>query len=197
MKQAKNIDEYIALYPKEVQAQLQIIRSLIKKIVPKAEESIKYGIPTFVLHGNLIHFAAYTTHIGVYPGASGIARFKKELAKYPLSKGTVQFQLAKALPVTLIKKIVQFRVQENISLAEAKAKKKGWHVVYHKDGSLLAKGKKVGNKLHGYFEWFRLDGTKMRSGYFEKDVQVGEWTTYDKHGKVIKITQMKKNVTKK
>lgn len=192
MKKVKNIDEYIALYPPEVQSQLQAIRLLIKKIVPRAEEAIKYGIPTFVMNGNLVHFGAYATHIGFYPGASGIAAFKKELAKYPLSKGTVQLPLEKVLPTALIKKIVQFRVQENSALAQAKAKKTGWYVEYYSDGGLRAKGKKVGDALHGYWEWFRKDGTKLRSGYFNKNVQVGEWITYDKSGNVHNITHIKK-----
>jgi antitoxin component YwqK of YwqJK toxin-antitoxin module len=65
------------------------------------------------------------------------------------------------------------------------------HIVYHKDGSVWAKGNMVGGNPHGYWEWFRKDGIKMRSGYFKKGKQVGEWTTYDKKGNVYKVTQMK------
>ncbi len=62
------------------------------------------------------------------------------------------------------------------------------HIVYHKDGSIWAKGQMHGENMEGYWEWFRKDGTKMRSGYFKKNVQLGEWTTYDKKGKVHKVT---------
>lgn len=65
------------------------------------------------------------------------------------------------------------------------------HTYYHKDGSVWAKGSKLDGKCHGYWEWFRTDGTKMRSGHFEKDKQVGKWTTYDKKGKVVKVTEIK------
>lgn len=61
-------------------------------------------------------------------------------------------------------------------------------IIYHKDGSVWAKGKMVAGKCEGYWEWFRVDGSRMRSGHFKNNKQVGEWTTYDKKGKVVKIT---------
>jgi len=120
----KNIDEYIADFPPEIQEKLEKIRATIRKAAPKAEEAISYMIPTFKLHGNLVHFAAYKNHIGFYPGAGGIAAFQEELTGYETSKGTVQFPLNKRLPLTLITKIVKFRVAQNLDKAAAKAKKK-------------------------------------------------------------------------
>ncbi len=120
----KNIDEYIANFLPEIQEKLETIRASIRKAAPKAEEAISYMIPTFKLHGNLVHFAAYKNHIGFYPGAGGIAAFQEELAGYETSKGTVQFPLDKRLPLTLITKIVRFRVQQNLGKAAAKAAKK-------------------------------------------------------------------------
>jgi uncharacterized protein YdhG (YjbR/CyaY superfamily) len=108
------IDQYIAGYPKDVQASLNQIRALIRKLAPKATETISYGIPTFRLNGNVVHFAAYKNHIGFYPTSSGVSAFKKELSGYPTSKGTVQFALDKPLPRALIRKIVQFRIKENL-----------------------------------------------------------------------------------
>jgi uncharacterized protein YdhG (YjbR/CyaY superfamily) len=120
----RNIDEYIAGFPPEIQEKLGTVRATIRKAAPKAEEAISYMIPTFKLHGNLVHFAAYKNHIGFYPGAGGIAAFQEELAGYETSKGTVQFPLDKRLPLTLISKIVKFRVQQNLDKAAAKAKRK-------------------------------------------------------------------------
>ncbi len=120
----KDIDDYIARFPPEVQVKLETIRATIRKAAPKAEEVISYMIPTFKLHGNLVHFAAYKNHIGFYPGAGGIAAFQEELAGYETSKGTVQFPLDKRLPLTLITKIVKFCVQQNLDQAAAKAAKK-------------------------------------------------------------------------
>lgn len=120
---AKDIDEYIAAFEGNVQANLVKLRAAIKKAAPKAEEKMSYAIPTFFLGGkNLVHFAAFNKHIGFYPTPSGVAAFAKELKPYPTSKGAVQFPLDKPLPLMLITKIVKFRVTENLQ----KAKTKKW-----------------------------------------------------------------------
>jgi uncharacterized protein YdhG (YjbR/CyaY superfamily) len=121
---AKDIDTYILDFPEDIQEKLQLIRRTIRHAAPEAEECINYGIPTFKIHGNLLHFAAYKTHLGFYPGASGIAEFKKELASYNTSKGTVQFALDKPLPLELISDIVIFRLDENIRNAKPEKRKR-------------------------------------------------------------------------
>ena len=100
------------------------MRATIKAVAPGAGETIRYGIPTFTLDGNLVHFAAYKKHIGFYPASSGIRAFKKELSAYKTSRGTVQFPIDKPLPLALIKKIVRFRVAENKKLHLEKSKRK-------------------------------------------------------------------------
>ena len=108
-----NIDEYIAGFPTNVQKILQRIRKTIQKAAPDAEEAISYAIPTFKLNGNLIHFAAYKNHIGLYPAPSGVAEFKKELAQYQTGKGTLQFPLDQPVPFDLITRIIKYRVTQN------------------------------------------------------------------------------------
>src|SRR6516164_9377344 len=98
---AKTIDEYVAGFPTKVQRILQEIRSIIRKAAPDAEEAIKYRMPTFVLNGNLVHFAAFEKHIGFYPTPSGIEAFKGELSAYHNAKGSVQFPLDKPVPFSL------------------------------------------------------------------------------------------------
>lgn len=120
MKQVANIDEYIKDFPKDVQLLLSQIRNVIKKAAPQAEEAIKYAMPTFILHGNVVHFAAYKNHIGFYPAPSGLIAFESEIKKYKHSKGAVQFPLDKKLPIDLITQIVKFRVAENLTKAETK-----------------------------------------------------------------------------
>ncbi|ETA69426.1 hypothetical protein MettiDRAFT_2925 [Methanolobus tindarius DSM 2278] len=93
-----NIDEYIAMFPKEVQDKLREMRELIQETAPQAEETISYKMPTFRLNGILVHFAAYKNHIGFYPTPSGIEAFKDELSIYKHSKGSVQFPLEEPLP---------------------------------------------------------------------------------------------------
>ena len=109
----KNIDDYISGFPVEVQDLLRKIRLKIKESAPAAEEAISYGIPTFKLNGNLVHFAAFKNHIGLYPTPSGLEEFEKELSSYKQGKGSVQFPLDKPLPLDLIGKIVEYRVRKN------------------------------------------------------------------------------------
>ena len=120
----KAIDGYISGFPKEVQNILQKIRGIVKDAAPDAEEAIKYQIPTFVLNGNLVHFAAFAKHIGFYPTPSGIEHFKDALSTYSSAKGSVQFPLGSPIPYSLIKKIVKFRVKENRDKIATKPKKK-------------------------------------------------------------------------
>jgi len=117
------VDAYINLFPTDIQTKLTAIRNTIQTIVPQAVEVIKYAMPTYVLHGNLVHFAAFKHHIGFYPTPSGIETFQEELSKYKGAKGSVQFPLDEPLPLELIAKIVAFRVKENTEKATAKKKK--------------------------------------------------------------------------
>jgi len=125
---AEDIDDYIANFPSDVQLLLEKVRTAIRKAAPQAEEAIKYQMPTFVLNGNLIHFAGYKNHIGLYPGSKPIEEFKDDLSRYETSKGTVRFPLDKPIPAGLISKITKFCVQRNlgrVSREAAKVKRKG------------------------------------------------------------------------
>ena len=119
-----SIDEYIAQYPENIQQILQKIRSVIQEAAPDASEKISYQMPTFFLNGNLVHFAAFKSHIGFYPVPSGIEKFQDELSQYKGGKGSVQFPLDEQIPYDLIRRVTLFRVEENTKLAKTKAKKK-------------------------------------------------------------------------
>jgi len=119
-----SIDEYIALFPAEIQIKLQELRATIKTAAPEAVEKISYQMPAFAQNGILVYFAAYKNHIGFYPTGSGIEAFKNELSIYETSKGTVRFPIDKPLPLELINKIVKFRVSENLKRAELKYSKR-------------------------------------------------------------------------
>jgi len=123
-KTPETIDEYISKFPPEVQDLLQRLRNVIKESAPDAIEKISWQMPTFVLYGNLVHFAAFKNHIGFYPAPSGINAFQEELSEYKGAKGSVQFPIGKPLPYELISRIVKFRVAENIKEADIKSKKK-------------------------------------------------------------------------
>lgn len=120
------IDEYIASYPPEIQEKLQSLRIVIRETAPMASEKISYGMPTFYLYGNLVHFAMQKAHIGFYPGPSGVSEFADELKGYKTSKGAIQFPINKPIPFDLVKKITVYRVEENIrwEMEKKSAKKK-------------------------------------------------------------------------
>jgi uncharacterized protein YdhG (YjbR/CyaY superfamily) len=123
LKTPQNIDEYIAAFPADIREILEKIRTIIQETAPQAEEAMSYQMPTFKLHGNLVHFAAFKNHIGFYPTPSGTEAFKKELASYKGGKGSIQFPLGKPIPYDLIREMVWFRVKENLEKAAAKGKK--------------------------------------------------------------------------
>lgn len=118
----KSVDEYIAAFPKKTQALLKQMRSTIKKTVPTAEEVISYNMPGYKLHGMLVYFAGYENHIGFYATPTGNSEFEKELSVYKTGKGSVQFPVDKPLPITLITKIVNYRVKQNQIKALSKKK---------------------------------------------------------------------------
>jgi len=115
---SESVENYIKAFPQDVQVKLNALRVLVRKCAPEASEKISYQMPTFYLHGNLVHFAAHTKHIGFYPTPSGVANFEDELSNYKHAKGSIQFPLDEPLPMGLIERIVRFRVEENLSKAK-------------------------------------------------------------------------------
>jgi uncharacterized protein YdhG (YjbR/CyaY superfamily) len=107
------IDEYISTYPPDVREILEKLRKTIHEAAPEAEEAMRYGIPTFRLNGNLVHFAAFEHHIGFYPTPSAIVAFREELSPYKHAKGSVRFPLDEPIPYDLVRKIVEYRVKES------------------------------------------------------------------------------------
>jgi uncharacterized protein YdhG (YjbR/CyaY superfamily) len=128
MKTFTDINAYINQFPKEIQDILEEIRKTIHQAAPEAKEAIKYGMPTFVLNGNLVHFAAFKNHIGFYPAPTGIDAFINELEIYRTGKGTIQFPIGKPIPFDLISKVVKYRMEENLKKAKRKSKKACRHV---------------------------------------------------------------------
>ena len=119
-----SIDEYIAIFPEDIQKKLEEVRATVKAAAPEAKEKISYQVPTFFLYGNLVHFAAFKDHISFFPASSGVQAFKDELSQYETSKGTIRFPLDKPLPLDLIGKITKYRVAENLKKAELKSIRK-------------------------------------------------------------------------
>lgn len=121
---AKNVDEYIGSFPEDIQKLLEKVRATIQSAAPEAEETIKYAMPAYVLNGNLVYFAAFKKHIGFFAAPTGTDAFREDLAPYTTGKGGVQFQLNEPIPYDLIRKMVLFRVDENLRKARTKSDKK-------------------------------------------------------------------------
>ena len=124
LDRAKNIDEYIAAAPADVQPILRKIRATIRAVAPNAEEVISYRMPAFKQHGILIYFAAFKAHIGVFPPVSGDASLKKALSRYEGPKGNLKFPLDEPIPYTLITRIVRQRVKQDLARGGAKKTKR-------------------------------------------------------------------------
>ena len=118
-----SVDMYISGFQKEIQIRLELIRATIKKAAPKAEEGFSYQMPAYTYKGKLAWFAGYKNHIGFYPMPDVLKEFKKEISVYKNAKGSVQFPLDKSLPVSLVSKIVKYRVKQNLEKEMAKKKK--------------------------------------------------------------------------
>lgn len=112
MDKPKTVIQYISTFPKETQKQLREMRAHLKKIVPNAEESLKWSIPAFTEKRVLFTYAAFKEHIGFYPTPAAIKKFSNELKNYKTAKGSIQFPITEPLPLTLIKKIAKFRVKQ-------------------------------------------------------------------------------------
>jgi uncharacterized protein YdhG (YjbR/CyaY superfamily) len=110
----KTVDEYIASFPQDVRVILEKVRAVVKKAAPEAEEKISYGMPGYKLRHPLVYFAAHTNHIGLYPTPSGTEAFSKELEPYESGKGSIKFPLNKPIPYDLIRRIVEYRVKEEV-----------------------------------------------------------------------------------
>lgn len=114
MNPTKEIDNYIAGFPVHIQIKLEELRAVIRNAAPDSQEVISYKMPAFKQNKILVYFAGYRNHIGFYPTASPIVVFKNELLDFKTSKGAIQFPVDKPLPVQLITKIVQYRIEEDL-----------------------------------------------------------------------------------
>jgi len=119
----ETVDGYIRSFPKLIQRKLSDLRKLVRTTAPSAQESISYHMPSYSLDGRLVYFAAFSRHIGFYPGAGAVARFRLRLSQYKSAKGSVQLPIDEPLPLDLIREIVQFRVEENRKKAAAKTRR--------------------------------------------------------------------------
>ena len=172
----QEITSLIKRHPANQAKVLSELRALIKKLVPAATEKIFYQMPSFDLSGViLLSYEGFNEHSSIFPGPEVIKVLEKDLANYKTSKGAIQFDKDKLPPASLIKKIVQTRIK---LINASYPKSSGEFMEFYDNGHLKAKGKYREGEMHGHWEFYRRDGSIMRSGKLQHGNPVGEWTTY-------------------
>lgn len=177
--------EILNKFPKEQQRALLETIEIAETLFPKAKRTIAWGMPTLKIgNDNLCHVMGFKKHNSLFPSSGAIAtQFKKDLSRYVVSKGTIQFELDKSFPRALLKKILLARIAQ---INGSYPKTNGTFFEYYKNGGIKAKGKYKGKLMHGKWDFYRMDGSLMRSGEFTDGKQSGTWTTYDAKGKKVK-----------
>jgi uncharacterized protein YdhG (YjbR/CyaY superfamily) len=181
------IDQHLAKLPKSQANILLELRDQLLTLLPDATEAISYNLATIKIGGvNLISFDGFKEHNSIFPSSGKItSAMAKDLKNYEFSKGAIRFPVDKEIPIALVKKIIKHRIVE---INSSYPKKSGEYLEFYDNGRLKATGKYKENKLHGKWQWYRKDGTKLRSGEFKLGKQVGTWTTYDKKSQPYKVT---------
>ena len=186
----KSFESYFKKLPPEQSKALLATIKEVERLYPKAVRTYAWGMPTLMIGEDyLCHIEGFKKHNSLFPSSGSISELlEAELKNFKVSKGTIQFEMDKAFPKTLLKKILAARLNQ---LNESYPKKNGDFVEYYKDGGVKARGKYQGAQMHGAWEFYRVDGSLMRSGSFKNGEQYGEWTTFTATGKVVKVTNFK------
>src|SRR5262245_41280040 len=185
---AHPVQVYLDKTPQPQRRTLTTLRKTLRRLLPDAEEAMAYGMPCFRVDGKgVAGFAAFKAHCTYFPmSGSVVGTLNKELGAYAISKGGVQFPADKVFSPALVKKLVKARLQE---LSSPPASGNGPVRAYYDNGVPSFKGSYKGGKMHGKWEFFRRDGSVMRTGKFQTGTQVGIWSTWDKAGRVVKQTK--------
>lgn len=183
-----DFQKIIKKFPKKQQGAILATIAAAESLFPKATRAIAWNMPTLKIgEDNLCHVMGFKSHNSLFPASGAVAQhMKKELAKYKVSKGTIQFDLTKPFPKPLLKKILLTRLQEiNSSYPKANGK----YIQYYKNGGVQSIGKYKAGKMNGAWSFYRTDGSVMRTGSFKNGKQTGTWTTFDAKGRIVKKTQ--------
>lgn len=185
---SKVITSHLKSFPTKQSQVLLKVRGDISNLLPGAQEEIKYGIPTWTIQGiGVIGIDGFRKHNSIFPYGGDLgAPLKAALSNFESTKGSIHFDLDRVFPKALLKKIVSRKIE---IINESFPNSKGKVLEFYGNGFLKAQGVMKVGQLHGYWEWYRKDGTIMRSGNFKNGQNVGEWITYDSNGKVYKVTQ--------
>jgi uncharacterized protein YdhG (YjbR/CyaY superfamily) len=184
---SKEISARLKSFPKEQSEVLLQLRKDISELLPGAHEEIKYGIPTWTIQGiGVIGIDGFKNHNSLFPYGGDLgAVINVQLAKFERTKGSIHFEINQHFPKALLRKVLVRKIE---MINDSFPNSKGKVFEFYSNGFLKAKGSMKSGALHGYWEWYRKEGTIMRSGHFKNGLQTGEWITYDSYGSVYKVT---------
>jgi uncharacterized protein YdhG (YjbR/CyaY superfamily) len=182
------VSAYIAAQPEPQRSTLTAMRATIGAILPRADECLAYGMPSWRVDGTAVAgIAASTAHCAFFPhSGTALDGLAVKLAGYDLAKGTVRFAVDRPLPTPLVRAVITARLAEVSATVDSKGHRRDFYA----DGGLKAKGKIKDGELHGRWQWWRKDGSVLRTGSFDCGRQVGEWTTYDRDSAPVKVTTL-------
>jgi uncharacterized protein YdhG (YjbR/CyaY superfamily) len=182
-----DVTAYISAQPEPQRSTLSAMRATIGSLLPRAEECLAYGMPSWRVDGTAVAgIAAGKQHCAFFPhSGTALDGLADTLTGYDLAKGTVRFAVDTPLPTPLVRAVIKARLQEASGTPDGK----GFRRDFYDDGGLKAKGKVKNGELHGAWWWWRKDGSLLRTGSFDRGRQVGEWTTYDRDSVPVKVTQ--------
>jgi uncharacterized protein YdhG (YjbR/CyaY superfamily) len=185
---SEDVTAYIAAQPEPQRSTLTTMRSTISSLLPRAEECLAYGMPSWRVDGTAVAgIAASRQHCAFFPhSGTTLDGLADRLAGYDLAKGTVRFAVDAPLPTALVRAVIAARLAE----ASGSPDGRGFRREFYADGGLKAKGRMKDGELHGPWSWWRKDGSLLRTGSFDRGRQVREWTTYDRASQPVKVTDL-------
>lgn len=183
------VDAVITGFPTAQAAALQRTREAILRVLPGATEGISWGMPTFRIDGDIVmSLMGFREHNSLFPGSAVASeRLADELAGHTITKGTIHFDRDRPFPLPLLKKVLRVRIDEiNGSYPRASGATKA----FYDNGRLKYTGREKDGVMLGRWQWFRRDGTLLRTGEFRRGEKVGTWTTYDASGQPARVTRV-------
>lgn len=180
------VDQYLQAAPSPQRETLEQLRTMLLRLLPRATEAMRYGLPAVVLDdAGVAGYGSFRDHCGYFPFSGDVLEHAGEvIAPYETSKGGLRFAIDRPLPVPVVRRLVRLRLDELGAVTS------GTRREYFDDGTIRAQGKMRAGELQGDWQWFRKDGSLLRTGTFRNGEQRGTWTTYDRDGRTTKVTEM-------
>jgi uncharacterized protein YdhG (YjbR/CyaY superfamily) len=183
---AAAVEKHLAAYPSAQRRALESVRAALHRLLPGADEVMAWGMPSYRVDGDLVlSFSGFADHNSLFPGPGVVAQARTALPDLATTKGTIHLPRDIAPKLAALRFVVRARLDE---INDSYPKASGVAKAFYDNGFLKHRGRMKGGEMHGAWEFYRRDGSLMRSGRFDQGTQVGEWTTCDRSGKAHRVT---------